>query len=588
MPTIGLPLVHETDIDGVRAFWGQVPGPFRAGLVLRAGSADEPLAVSGVTHLLEHLALFGLTGPGDHANGQVDQTITAFHRSGDAAEVSGFLEALTRQLAEPPLHRLADERRVLQTEAAGRSAPMEENLLLWRYGACGYGVAAFEGLGLPRVDAAVVGEWARRFATRGNAVLWFSGPPPAGLRLALPDGPAVPAPDPWSSIQPAFPAYFGGPDGGIALSAVLPASPAGDALAKTAGARLFDELRTRRAVAYSPQAGYRAVTADAGFLTLFSDLATGRQSDGVRPFLALLDDLAGRGNGAPARSEEVAAWRERLARDLAEPDAVLGLVTRQALRAALGGTPQEPHEVWDAIEAVRPEDVAAAAEAARATALARVPSGIRVVRQPWHPAVGTQFEPLPRPGFTPAGHAREPREDLVVSPAGVTLYRGEAHVTVTRGTAVAVQAWPDGRRVVISSEGNQVLVEPSLWLGGPEAVARIDALWGPGLHVPMPPRRPGEIPVPPPPVGPGAPAAPGRAAQATGWRAGSLLVRWVVRRGLLLILAAYLAIVAVAGFQMAGEESSTSEAAVDVVIGLVFLAAGTFLALFLARDLRRR
>ncbi|MDQ1304888.1 MAG: zinc protease [Actinomycetota bacterium] len=557
----------------------------RAGLVLRVGSADEPLVVSGVTHLLEHLALFGVTRPDEHANGQVDQTITSFHRSGNEAEISGFLNTLTRQLTQPPLHRLADERRVLETEAAGWSATAEASLLLWRHGGRGYGVAAFDGVGLPRVDETVVAQWARRFATRGNAVVWFTGPPPAGLRLALFDGPAVPPPSPWGSIQPAFPAYFTGPDGGIALSAVLPAGPAGDALAKVAGARMFDERRTRRAVAYSPQARYRSVTADAAFLTLSSDLAAGRQSDGVRPFLALLEDLAGRGSGAPVAAEEVARWREQFARDLLEPDAALGLVVRRSLRAVLGGTPQDPREMWEAIEAVQPEDVAAAAEAALATALARILSGIRVVREPWRRAIATQLEPLPGPGFAPAGRAPDPREELVVSPGGVTLHRGESHVTVTQISTVAVQAWPDGRRKVISSEGNEILVEPSLWLGGPDAVARIDALWGPDLHVPMPPRRPWEIPAPPAPMTPDAPGA--AQAPTTGWASAARLLERAAQIVLFLSLAVYLALVGVTACTMAGGEPSTSEAALDVVIGLAFLAASVGVFVVFARFLRR-
>jgi hypothetical protein len=34
------------------------PGPLSAGLVFRVGQADETLAWSGITHMVEHLALF--------------------------------------------------------------------------------------------------------------------------------------------------------------------------------------------------------------------------------------------------------------------------------------------------------------------------------------------------------------------------------------------------------------------------------------------------------------------------------------------------------------------------------------------------
>jgi hypothetical protein len=70
-----------------------VPGPLRAGLLVRMGSADESLPISGIGHLLEHLALFDVGRPGDHSNGYVDQTLTHVHTSGDPDEVVAFLRA---------------------------------------------------------------------------------------------------------------------------------------------------------------------------------------------------------------------------------------------------------------------------------------------------------------------------------------------------------------------------------------------------------------------------------------------------------------------------------------------------------------
>ena len=58
--------LHLTEVDGVRTIWAEVPGPLRAGLVLRMGAADETLARRGAGHLLEHLALFGIERPGEH------------------------------------------------------------------------------------------------------------------------------------------------------------------------------------------------------------------------------------------------------------------------------------------------------------------------------------------------------------------------------------------------------------------------------------------------------------------------------------------------------------------------------------------
>ena len=62
-------MIRRLDVDGVPVLLGPTAGPMQAGLVFRVGFADEPLARRGITHLLEHLALYPL-GLGDyHFNG---------------------------------------------------------------------------------------------------------------------------------------------------------------------------------------------------------------------------------------------------------------------------------------------------------------------------------------------------------------------------------------------------------------------------------------------------------------------------------------------------------------------------------------
>jgi hypothetical protein len=115
--------VRSGEIDGVRVRWassGSVDGPFRACLLFRVGRADETLATGGITHLIEHLALFGVGRPCYGFNGCVEPGRTSFVVSGDEAEVSDHLAAVTTALGRLPFERLATEVRVLRTEAAGR------------------------------------------------------------------------------------------------------------------------------------------------------------------------------------------------------------------------------------------------------------------------------------------------------------------------------------------------------------------------------------------------------------------------------------------------------------------------------------
>ena len=488
----GWPALHVGEVEGVRAVWADVPGPLRAGLVVRVGSADETLSSAGVSHLLEHLALFGTGRPGDHSNGFTDQTVTMYHCSGDADLVRTFLTDVTRQLADPPTHRLADELGVLRAEAAGRGRSAEDTLLTWRYGAAGFGLAAQEQLGLARLDADAVRAWAARYATRGNSVLWFSGPPPAGIAVGLPDGDPVAPPDPRPAVLPRLPAWFRADDAsGIALYSVLERAWANGFLEDVLRDRLVDELRVKQAAAYSPGVGYRPVSRGAGRLLALTDIVDGRQTDAVRIFLGILADL---GAERPPTEDELAAVRRRREADHADPSAPLGFVTSAAWNLAVGTEP-ETYESADAgFAGVTPDDVAAAARSALAGAVAMVPQGVRMTREPWVEAPATVHEPVDGRSFEPVPGG--PDGELVVGAGGVTRRSGGFHVTAPVGAVVAVQRYADGGRVLVADDGNRVVVEPTLWRHGQFAVEEVDGLFPEHLVVDMGARPADEIPRP--------------------------------------------------------------------------------------------
>ena len=70
-------LIGSTVIDGVPTIFAPGRGNLMtAGLVFRVGWADESLATRGITHLIEHLALFGLGAVDAHHNGETSETLT--------------------------------------------------------------------------------------------------------------------------------------------------------------------------------------------------------------------------------------------------------------------------------------------------------------------------------------------------------------------------------------------------------------------------------------------------------------------------------------------------------------------------------
>jgi predicted Zn-dependent peptidase len=169
----------------------------RAALGFRVGYADESLPEHGITHLVEHLALFALGRRLYDTNGVEDGTSTIFYADGRPEELAEFLRDLTAALHDLPHARLDAEKRVLLAESAGRSSSFPERLKWLRWGETSHGLADVKELGLRRVTAADVDSWAATWFTAGNAALRLNGPPPDDLAFALPPGgrrlPSAPA-----------------------------------------------------------------------------------------------------------------------------------------------------------------------------------------------------------------------------------------------------------------------------------------------------------------------------------------------------------------------------------------------------------
>ena len=167
---------------------GQAGEEMLAGLTFRIGRADESLARGGVTHMIEHLALYPVgVEAAKHYNGQVDAVTTMFLRRGSCRGDRGVFRAVCANLRELPVERLEREKQVLRTEAGGRRPAITDPLFTERYGADTYGLPSYPEYGLSAVQAADLKAWSGRYFTRGNAALWVAGeaaerarPGPAG------------------------------------------------------------------------------------------------------------------------------------------------------------------------------------------------------------------------------------------------------------------------------------------------------------------------------------------------------------------------------------------------------------------------
>lgn len=473
LPGDGEDLIARGEVDGIPVLYApwresQVTG----GLVFRVGQADETLATRGITHLVEHLALFDQSLVETHHNGVTSDITTVFHVSGTPEEVVEHLNQVCAALRDLPVHRIETEKEVLRTEAVGRQGSVTQAMRVERYGAATYGLPGYDELGLGRLGPDEVREWARTRFTRDNAVLFLTTDAvPAGLDLRLPQGRRHPAPAPSSALTDGTPAFFRGAAGGAVLDAVVPRSAAASLFVEVAARALFRDLRQDGGYSYRPDAGYSPRDAGSAVVTLSADALPDQQDAVVG---GVIDTLARLRLGTidPA---ELEAAKERTRKRYDVPDLAARTLPQACLNVLVGAPVQTPREHRAELDAVTAQDVQGVARQVWEDALLQVP-GRDADWAGMVPAPRWSAEPVAGTAFQAVGEEAA----LRLGADGVSLVTPNGSVTVRfAGTAVMV-AHADGGRTLIGLDGFRVAVEPTLFGGlTPEKVsALVDA------HVP--------------------------------------------------------------------------------------------------------
>ncbi|MEV0284217.1 hypothetical protein AB0H36_08880 [Kribbella sp. NPDC050820] len=480
--------LRVTEVDGVPVYW--VPGEkqMRAGLWFRMGMADETLPTHGWLHLLEHLALHGRDTIRTPVNGHVGMLHTSFDVEGEPEDIAAFLEQTCRWLSDPDFTDLEHEQRVLRAEGATRGGGAVGTHLLWRYGAQGPGLAAYDEFGLYTADADRLRALAADIYTRGNAVLALTGPPPAGLRLPLNDGTHWPVSRATPCDQP-MPGGFPGPEGSVALSGVVPRSTAAATLTRALRRGLEGGFRHGAGVGYSGWSSYELVDGDHAMVSAGMDILPEALANVVSETTIVLRRLRDHG---PDPTELRDDLDQELRRIKAEP-AENWLPYLAARDVLLGRPPTDRDQLAAEVDAVTVDDVRQAARAMWSSLLVSVdPAGGRDPQLTWHGGPPWARAPLGQE----FKHIGSP-----VAKAMLTVGRSGAHVDTTTNRIsasydelAAVVAYPDGGRMLIRRDGYQLPIEPALWKDGQQAVATVDAAVPAALRVPMPAREPDAIP----------------------------------------------------------------------------------------------
>ena len=481
-------LVHSTTINGVPVLWASGHGPMAAGLIFRVGRADETLATSGVTHLVEHLALHGQAGQSLH-NGQTGDRTTHFLVTGDEDEVVSYLNGVCVALRNLPVDRLDTEKSILKTEAQGRGQGNDALQRRVRFGATGSGISGFAEFGLDDLDAGAVRAWSAEWFTRDNAVLWIlSDHLPPGLELALPEGSYHPIPDEPSRLSSA--AYVNGAPGALMIDAILPRSTEAWLFAAVAVKALFRTLRTEDGLSYTVDGQYEPIDADTARVLIWADALPEQQAAVVGGAIDALAALkAGRFD-----PRDLKAARALVLGGYGDADhRGAAVLVPSAMNLLVGADLKNPDELLARLKAVTNDELREVAERVWAGALWQVPEG------------GLEWagvEPLPpRSAQAVEGVAYDQWDKqgrVILGESGVSQVSDNDVSTVLFSDCAANLAWPDGGRTLIGADGIGVSLEPTVLRGyGTEQISALDAAVA-TVTIDMPTRPPEQIPGPGP------------------------------------------------------------------------------------------
>ncbi|AYF98467.1 insulinase family protein [Protaetiibacter intestinalis] len=487
MSSTSTPSHIATAVDGIPTLHGARPGPLTAGLLFRVGRADEPLVAAGVTHLVEHLALHGRdVGALDH-NGTTNDTFTAFQVTGSERAVVAYLNGLCAALRALPLERLEAEKDVLRTERAQGGGGAVDIQRTERYGAQGPGIVPYGEVGLGRIDAAAVSEWARTRFTRGNAVLWLTSDRiPAGLDMRLPDGPRIPVPE-WQEAERPHPAYVVGAPGGVLLDAVLPRSAASSMFSRVAGRMLFRELREEAGLSYTAASDYQPIDGARAHVTLQADALPERHEAVTHGVIDVLLRL----RAGDVEDRDLDAVRATVAEIAALAATDVGFLFTSAFDQLMGEPVEDPATFAAESLEIGATEIAEVAELFYADAIAQIPEGdlewAGFTAAPRWSASAVDGEVFPVRG--------QPQYALKIGEEGASLHTPEGDVTVRYADCVGYLTLPDGARTLIGRDGFRVVIEPTQYADlDVSTLSTLDERLS-DVTIPLPARPPEEIPV---------------------------------------------------------------------------------------------
>ena len=450
-------------------FWLPAPAPLRAQLIFRVGCRDETFRTSGITHLVEHLAMHAIGRRHHEHDAYVEPGRTTFEAAGSEPAVADFVQSICRALGGLPTDRLPVEKSILRREESSCAHPLAGAALSLRYGARDLGLLGYVQPALDTISAADVQGWTARHFTAANVALTLTGPPSPDLRLPLPRGERN-VRRPVDHLPVRLPGWTDGEVPGAAVAVLVDQNTAAMAATRIAVQRAQDELRHRRGISYVVDFAAHAVDADRGHVTFLAETAPQSAADAAEALLSVLEDIALRG---PTQGE-LALDRAGLTEHLRDPRSVQAVLL-DAVAAEFGGRRMtSPAALLAEHEALTPAAVADAVSGAVDTAIVVLPPDVEPRRQS-----------LPRidpPAGEPIEGRRLARRFRSLVPRGASLVVGDAALsvrlpnemrTIRYDEVVGVGVQPDGTHLVLGADGTTLPVAAQDWRHGDVVVAAL-------------------------------------------------------------------------------------------------------------------
>lgn len=474
-------------VSGIPLYMVEAPGPRRALLAFRVGRADEPLAVGGVTHLVEHLALLPFRDQPYHYGGQVEGARTLFWVEGSDAQITEFFSRLCEHLDALPLDRLVDEARLLETEAASRKPSAVEALLTIRYGTRGWGAIGYPEYGLRRADPDRVGSWAGQWFTADNAAFGVTGAVPDGLSLPLRKGTRMAPPSP-VPISLQTPAWMHERYPGIALGFVAPRTARFSGLMRVLERHGRERLRFTDSLSYQVSTGLLRLSADQMHGVVWADGLAENMSRVWTGLLAVVDELMARGPTDAELREDINGLRQAVE----QPAWPLSVLDGQLTGDLLGTPPPRLEEFVAELESSTPADYAALLKEIFPNLLAAVPPSVAVLDPRFSAVPGWSAGAVKGRDYAlrmPKSAAQKEMLRLTMGEDGVSLQASPGKVvTIRYQECSAALAWDDGSRTLLSFDSFRIHVRPADWTNGDGITGEIDRHLSPDVVVSRGPR----------------------------------------------------------------------------------------------------